>query len=435
MDRRRPVGRRRFLQAAAALALGSGASACGTGGQAEGPLKFWNLFTGGDGARMMDLVTGFQRARPDIGVRATTLAWGTPYYTKLAMAAAGGRAPDVAVLHLSRLAGYAPTGLLDPFPEDLLAELGLTEREFPASAWQRARHDGAVYALPLDTHPLVLFHNTELCGRAGLLGPDGRLLPIRGEQGFLDACRRVKAAGAQQGLLMAVSADINPWRLFWTLYRQQGGQLFDPSGTRLVLDEPKALRALRFLRVLTVESGVSRGDVNNNAAVALFGNGQGGFFWNGEWELPTFVEQGLPFDVTPFPAIYDTAAVHGDSHALVLPHRPGRDPARTRAAVEFVRYLLRHSLTWAEGGHIPAYQEVARSEGYRELGLAARYASAAADLELDPPVWFGGAASDLQNKAGAVFSQVCAGGLGPEAAVAEFAAAMRGLLATPKPQA
>lgn len=431
------LGRRRFLQGTAALALawGAGASACGTAEPGAGaPLKFWNLFAGGDGGRMMDLVGAFGRARPQLPVRATTLAWGTPYYTKLAMAAAGGRAPDVAVLHLSRMAGYAPAGLLDPFPPELLAEFGLTEAQFPAAAWQRAQHRGRVYGLPLDTHPLVLFYNTEICGRAGLLGPDGRLSPIRGEAAALAAFRRAKQAGAKQGLALAAAADVNPWRLFWTLYRQQGGELFDPGVTRLALDEAKALRALRFLRTLTVASGVARGDVNNNAAVAMFGSGQAGFFWNGEWEMPTFVAQDTPFDVIPFPAIYDTAGVHGDAHALVLPHRADRDPARTRASVEFIAFLLRESLTWAKGGHIPAYRPVATSREYAELGPASRYASAAEHLELDPPAWFGGAASDLQTQAGAVFGQVLAGGLTPEAALAEFSSALRSLLATPRPQ-
>jgi len=84
------------------------------------------------------------------------LAWGTPYYTKLAMASAGGRSPDLAIMHLSRLAGYAPGGLLDPWDTDLLAEFGVTEQDFPAVAWQRSQHRGRLFAVPLDTrahHP------------------------------------------------------------------------------------------------------------------------------------------------------------------------------------------------------------------------------------------------------------------------------------------
>jgi len=86
------------------------------------PLRFWNLFGGGDGVNMLAMLDAFRTANPDVNVEASTLAWGPPYYTKLAMAAAGGRAPDVAILHMSRLPAYAPTGLLDPFDLEQLAE-------------------------------------------------------------------------------------------------------------------------------------------------------------------------------------------------------------------------------------------------------------------------------------------------------------------------
>ena len=61
----------------------------------------------------------------------TVLAWGAPYYTKLAMASVGGRAPDTAIMHASRVAGYAPGGLLDPWDLDLLAENGVHEVRLP----------------------------------------------------------------------------------------------------------------------------------------------------------------------------------------------------------------------------------------------------------------------------------------------------------------
>jgi multiple sugar transport system substrate-binding protein len=38
----------------------------------------------------------------------TVLAWGPPYYTKLAMASAGGRAPDLAIMHASRAVCSSP---------------------------------------------------------------------------------------------------------------------------------------------------------------------------------------------------------------------------------------------------------------------------------------------------------------------------------------
>jgi multiple sugar transport system substrate-binding protein len=338
----------------------------------------------------------------------------TPYYTKLAMACAGGRAPDLAIMHLSRLPGFASIGLLDAYDDELLAAYGLTRGRFPLPVWQRARSGGRTYAVPLDTRPLVLFYNTELCGKAGLL-KDGSLVPLRGEQQLLDACRKA-------GLALAAARDVNPWRLFWTLYRQQNG-----SG---LLEDAEALRALHFLRQI----GATTQFTDSRAAVALFGNGQAGFFWNGGWELPTFQQQHTPFDVAPFPQIYDRPAVHADSHSFVLPHQRDRDPAHTEQTVAAVAELIRQSLTWAHGGHIPAYQPVANSAAYRALVPQAHCRSEAAEVELDPAVWFAGAASGLQSAAGATIGNVLAGTQTPEAALAELKATITRLASTPSPR-
>jgi len=152
------VNRRTFILAGMAVATATGAGAACSGPTG---LAYWNLFSGGDGSRMTEMV-GAIGARLD----AVTLAWGTPYYTKLAMAAAGGRGAGPGNPAPVRLPGFAPLGLLDPFDDDLLVAHGLTPDRFPQAVWNRARHNGRTYAVPLDTHPLVLFYNTELCGKA-----------------------------------------------------------------------------------------------------------------------------------------------------------------------------------------------------------------------------------------------------------------------------
>ena len=51
---------------------------------------------------------------------------------------------------------------------------------------------GRQYAIPLDTHPFVLYYNTDLTEKAGLLDGDGKLKPLDGPDAFLDACEAVK---------------------------------------------------------------------------------------------------------------------------------------------------------------------------------------------------------------------------------------------------
>ncbi len=430
------LSRRALLKRAGVLAAAGAASACGGAGLADtGPgateVKFWNLFGGGDGARLLTLQDAFRKAHPHIAFESVTLQWGPPYYTKLSMAAAGGRAPDLAVLHLARLPGFAPGRLLDPIPMDVLEELGVSGQQLEQGLWSRCFHDGQLYAVPLDTHPFVMYYNTEICEKAGLLDSAGKLKPLVGEQAFTAALQRAKPHAP--GLTLALEGNgTGPWRQWWSLYRQLGGQLLDETGQRLVVDRDKAVRALEFLRGM-VDSGLTAGSLNDDAVVAVFGSGQSAFLWHGEWEVTTFLEQKTPFGMTRFPAVFGNGRAQADSHTFVLPHQSDRDPERTRAALEFVAFMLRHSLDWAKGGHIPAYLPVAESARYQSLQPQSAYSGVAEEVQLDPAAWFSGSASNLETEAGAAFSAALVGQLSPEEGLEQFLTAVQRFLDIPAP--
>ena len=150
-------GRRRFLQSAAMLGLvgfvGGTLASCGTPGSNRSSITFWNLFGGGDGARMIDMEQAFQQLHPSSNFKAITLAWGSPYYTKLAMSVVGGSPPNAAIMHLSRLHTYAAANILEPIDLPFLAQYGITENDYLPSVWKRGQFNGKQYALALDTHP------------------------------------------------------------------------------------------------------------------------------------------------------------------------------------------------------------------------------------------------------------------------------------------
>lgn len=97
-----PLSRRQFLAAGGGLTLAGVLSACASpivtslsGAQpSEADVIYWNLFGGGDGANITLMVDAFRKEHRSVSVEATTLPWGNPYYTKLALAAASGRTPD-----------------------------------------------------------------------------------------------------------------------------------------------------------------------------------------------------------------------------------------------------------------------------------------------------------------------------------------------------
>ncbi|MDR7277482.1 extracellular solute-binding protein [Catenuloplanes atrovinosus] len=428
------MNRRQVLLGAAAV---MGAAACGAP-SGNDRLRYWNLFGGGDGVRMVELIDAFAASRPDLDVKASTLTWGPPYYTKLSMAAAGGRAPDVAILHLARLSSFAPGRLLDPFPQELLTAAGITPDRFLPAIWDRCVVDGQVYAIPLDTHPFVMYYNTELCRRLGLIGAGGDLVPLRGADDLVAAWSEARKLTGGYGLVLD-TFGVSPWRLWWTLYRQLDGDLLTEDATALVIDDAKALQALDFMRRLSVTDAVAPGQMLLSGAVALFGSGKAAFLFNGEWEVTTFQTQKTPFSMVPFPEVFPGTSTDGiartqaDCHTFVLPHQRGRTAEGSRAALDYVRFMLDRSVDWAEGGHVPAWLPATRSAEYLALDPQSRYRDAAATAQLDPPAWFSGSASNMETLAGSAFGAVQAGTLTPEAGLARFKADMQRLIDTPAP--
>ena len=432
--------RRTFMERAIAVGIGSSAAltlleACGTPANAgqSTTLTYWNLFGGGDGVRMIQMQGDFSKQFPDVDLQAVTLAWGNPYYTKMAMAAAGGRPPDVAISHMTRMPTYAAQGLLEPFDLNELANVGVTEDKFLPLIWQRGQYNGQLYAVPLDTHPFVAYYNTEIAKNAGLLDAHGNLKPIKGPDALMNALQQAKQAAGSGGYGAVFEIQgVTPWRLFYTLYNQMGGQILSPDGKELVMDDSMAEEVLGFMTQLTT-SKLAAQNIDYAGSVALFGSGKSCFLWNGEWEVTTFITQKTPFNMVPFPLVYNEYHTQADSHSFVLPRQSVVDPARRAATLKFISFLLQDSLTWAEGGHVPAYLPVTESSAYKQLKPQSNYASVAPNTVVDPTAWFSGSGSEMENQAGAAFQTALNGQATPAQGVSQFRGAVEKLLAVKLP--
>jgi multiple sugar transport system substrate-binding protein len=435
--------RRTLLRGALAGAALGGLSACSTpvgAGLANtelapGTVEYWNLFGGGDGVRMQQMLDGYRKANPGITLQAVTLTWGNPYYTKLSLATVGDKPPNVAVSHLTRMKTLVQAGLLQELKPEDLARHGMTPDKFNERAWRAGLVDGKAYAIPIDTHPFVLFYNTKVCGDAGLLDGDGKLKTIAGEAAFVDALERIKGVTGQYGATQSINSDgATPWRMFQTLYSQLGGEVLADEGTRIVLDDAKAMRVLQYLRSLTVEKKLMPESIDYQGAVALFANGAAGFHLNGEWEITTFQTAKMPFSMALVPNVFGgTYAVQADSHTLVLPIQRDQDTAKLDRSLGFVKSMLDQSLTWAQGGHVPTWQPFATSTEYKNLKPQADYAAAADSAVYDPAGWYSGSGSNFENIMGASIGAVEAGQLSPEAAIAQIRSKLTVLAQTPSP--
>lgn len=398
-------------------------------------LTYWNLLGGGDGVRMKALEAKYQEDHPDVDLQASTLTWGNPYYTKLSLATLGAQPPDVAISHLTRVPTLVGAELLEPFTEDELARFGMTTDKFVERSLEPATIDGSLYAIPLDTHPIVMFYNTDICEKAGLLDSDGELISMDGPEELVEALSKAKEVTKHWGgALSSVGDYATPWRAFYSLYSQLGGELLAGSGPEAILDTDTAMEAMNFLRRLTVEEELMPAAVDYGGAVALFANGRSGFYFEGEWEITTFQDAELPFSMTRFPQVFgDTYAVQADSHTFVVPRHGRVDQERRDRTLEFIRSILDQSLAWAEGGHVPTWLPVQETAEYRELEPQSNYASAADSAVYDPPAWYSGSGSNLEQIAGAILAEVIAGRVEPDAAVQRIQRGLGKLARTPSP--
>jgi multiple sugar transport system substrate-binding protein len=439
------LSRRSFLGGGLALGLGGGLlSGCSsdnvlsglTASRREaGSIDFWNLFGGGDGVRLQEMLDGFRKANPDIGLSAVTLAWGNPYYTKLSLATIGSKPPNVAVAHLTRMKSLQSAGLLEELTPDALSSVGITPDKLNKRAWEAGLVDGKAYAVPLDTHPIVMFYNKDLCEKAGLLDSDGKLKPIKGEEAFVDAMQKAKEVTGAFGGVSAINNEIaTPWRVFQSLYSQLGGEVLTDQGTKLVIDDDKATQVLEFMRGLG-EKQLFPKSIDYQGSIAMFTNGQAAFFFQGEWEISTFQTAKMPFSMTLFPNVFggDKYACQADSHTLVIPKQATNDSRAMERSLTFIRSMLDQSATWAAGGHVPSWLPYAESDAFKKLEPQAEYAAAADAAVYDPEGWYSGSGSNFEIVIGSSIGAVQSGQLTSKAALEQIRAKLGQLAGTPSP--
>jgi hypothetical protein len=208
------------------------------------------------------------------------------------MASAGGSPPELAIMHASRVPGYAPGGLIDPWDMSLLAEHGVTAESFAPRIWDKSQHDGQGVLHCTGFHPFVMFYNTDIAGKAGVLGANGQLQVVSSPQDFLAMAREMQKVTQAHGLSFGyLGSGSQMWRLFYTLYKQHGADMELTPGQPMKADRDAAVESLEFMASLFDDTVAAKsGDIGTG--IAEFARGGSGMLFSGVWELPTFKKAG-----------------------------------------------------------------------------------------------------------------------------------------------
>src|SRR5690606_28746709 len=161
----------------------------------------------------------------DTQINATTLEWGVPFYTKVQTSAAVGEGPDIMTYHASRIPLAVSQNVLSEITGDDLAAMGLSEDSFAAATWDAVNVDDTTYAIPLDTHPIVLYYNKDMLDAAGLLGEDGLPTDLNGIENFNAAMQTLRDNGAEYGIAQVTADGSFVFRTIYSMLCQQNGDI------------------------------------------------------------------------------------------------------------------------------------------------------------------------------------------------------------------
>lgn len=348
---------------------------------AEEPLdiSIWTLFDGGEGYIMTNLIDRFNQEHPDIHITERPLKWAA-YYDELLAGLITGKGPDIAIMHLSILPTYAEKGILAPIEGYVTEEF---RAQFLSNIIERTNYQQHVYAIPMDTHPYVLYYNKAVLKEAGLTDASEKvLLPATWDE-LLTYSNAIKDKTGKWGL--TTDSQYVGERWWMSLYRQAGGVFFDPATSKLQLDAEQASTAYRLMKSFYTQK-VTPFIPNYAECEQLFLTQQSGFHLNGVWAMAVYPNtEGLDVGVTSIPALNDNPAyTWGDSHAFIFPQN--EDSEKLNAALTFARWFSEHSIEWAKAGHLPANKEVLHSQAMLQLPMREDYVQVGKQVVLAPSV-------------------------------------------------
>jgi multiple sugar transport system substrate-binding protein len=402
--------------------------------EAKETVVWWDFLGGGDGVRMKKLIEDFNAEHAGkIEIQGTTLDWGVPFYSKVQTSTAIGEGPDIMTYHASRLPLGVSQNVLSEITDADMKTIGMSADSFAKATWDASHVDGKLYAVPFDTHPIVLYYNKDKLAAAGLIGANGLPTGLNGADNFLAALKKLKASGNKWGISTVTADGSFAYRTIYSLLCQQDG-VTGGDGAWFPGDNQAKLANSVATIASWVKAGVNPSNTDYPTTVALFTSGDAPLMINGVWEVPTMVDlakQNKLFNwgAIELPVLFNHACTYEDSHTLAIPNNQGKPQSAEKhaAVLEVIKWLEAHALFWATAGHIPANKAVTDSAEYKAMQPQATYAVLTANGIFDPRSKFAGVASPLFDAAGNAFTPAINGESSPKDAAAEMVSTMNAL--------
>ena len=330
-----------------------------TGAAAGLKINVWTGLSGDDKGRFEEMTKAFNGSQSEVEVVPSFYQWDLMHSKLVASVQAGGT-PDALLMWVTVMPEMVQFGALQPM-DDLLGEAGVKADDFIPRAWNLGIIGGKRYGIPMDTHILGLYYNTELFAKAGL---DPNKPPVTMDE-FVTAAKKLTLGPNQWGVAIP-SSTAWPVRYWMGFLHQEGGRMFTDDLKKVAFNDAKGQAAFQFMADLIhvhkvappVMTDINKAFLTKQAAMILIG----------PWLINSCLRQeGLKFNTAPMPRIFGEFGAWGMSHQLVLGRQPDR--GKQLAAMKWIRYMSEHSMTWVKGGQAPARRSILASAEFKAMPL------------------------------------------------------------------
>lgn len=330
------------------------------------------FMTYGDAAERQayeQLVEAFKSQNPSIEFEMLFIPNQFAYRQRISEDFAAGQPPDVMLLNNRRYGFYALRRLLAPLGPKLQASNMVREADLFPEMVDAFRLDGELICVPQSGSNLVVYYNKTLFDRANVPYP-------RADWKWDDFLRTAQAMtrdtnGDGKTDVFGVGTEADLLRLAPFVW-QNGGEIVDnyDEPTKMVLDSPEALEALRWVVDLQVKYHVvpSPQDEVIEAFETRFVNGSIAMFINQRRGVGLYRdEMQFDWDVAPLPQNKRAAGILQSEGYCIPQASLNREDAWK--FVEFATSAQGQTILAASGRILPSMRSIAESDAFLQPGL------------------------------------------------------------------
>lgn len=319
-----------------------------TAGKVTGTITMWAQ--GVEGAKLPELLRGFEAANPGVKVNVTAIPW-PDAHEKYQAAIAGGTTPDVAQMGTTWMADFARSFQGVPSGID-------TSDIFP-DAKTTAVVKGATVGVPWYVDTRVIFYRTDLAKKAGFTGQP------KNWAGFKAMARAMQTkAGAKWGIALPTGGS-DSFQSALPFPFSNGASLMNSAGSKWTLDSPQMVGAMTYYQSFFTE-GIANPNLSAGTPESGFVNGSTPMLISTGAEISVLNQAGgsgfgSKYAVMPIPKQQNSTSFLGGSNLVVF-----RNSQHSAAAWKLVQYLSGASVqaSWYKTtGDLPAVQDAWNAPG------------------------------------------------------------------------